>query len=182
MAKKATTKKASTKKVAPKEATATGATTTEELPSNEKQLAIVKIYVKDCSFESPQSPQVFRAEEWAPKTNLNLRSTHLAVDKDFHEVVLTITVEAKDGDTTLFLAELQQAGLFQVTGHTLEEDGLLFGSYCPNILYPYARETIAAMVMKGGFPEFVLQPINFDALYMQTLQQQQELAAQSESH
>ncbi len=182
MAKKATTKKTAAKKVAPLEETATEAAVTEGQPGDEKKISIVKIYVKDCSFESPQSPQVFRAEEWAPKTNLNLRSTHVAVDKDFHEVVLTITVEAKDGDTTLFLAELQQAGLFQVSGHTLEEDGLLFGSYCPNILYPYARETIAAMVMKGGFPEFVLQPINFDALYMQTLQQQQELAAQSESH
>ncbi len=188
MAKKATKKKTAAIKAAPKEATATAtatateATVTEEQPSDEKKLSIVKIYVKDCSFESPLSPQVFRAEEWAPKTNLNLRSTHVAMDKDFHEVVLTITVEAKEGDKTLFLAELQQAGLFQVSGHTLEEDGLLFGSYCPNILYPYARETIAAMVQKGGFPEFVLQPINFDALYMKSLQQQQELAAQSESH
>lgn len=148
----------------------------------EKQLSIIKIYVKDFSFESPQSPGVFRADKWAPKTNLNLRSSHTPVDDKFHEVVLTISVEAKDDDKTLFLVELHQAGLFEVTGHTDEESGVLFGSFCPNILYPYARESIAAIIQKGGFPEFVLQPINFDALYAQTMQQQQEQAAQSESH
>ncbi len=147
----------------------------------EKQLSIIKIYLKDFSFESPQSPKVFRADKWAPKTSLNLRSTHTPVDGDFHEVVLTISVEAKEGDKTLFLVELHQAGLFEVTGHTDEEAGVLFGSFCPNILFPYARESIAAIIQKGGFPEFVLQPINFDALFMQTMQQQEQ-AAVSESH
>ena len=187
MAKKATTKKTAAKKATTKEAAATAETPTDapatkEQSKAEKELSIVKIYIKDFSFESPQSPRVFRIEEWAPKTNLNLRSTHTPIENDLHEVVLTITVEAKDGDKTLFLVELQQAGLFQVSGHTAEEDGLLFGSFCPNILYPYARESIAATIQKGGFPEFVLQPINFDALYMQTLQQQQELPAPSERH
>jgi preprotein translocase subunit SecB len=148
----------------------------------EKQLSITKIYVKDFSFESPQSPGVFRSNEWSPKTSLNLRSTHTPVDGDFHEVVLTISVEAKDGDKTVFLVELHQAGLFEVTGHTPDEAGMLFGSFCPNILFPYARESISTMIQKGGFPEFVLQPINFDALYMQSLQQQQEQAASSETH
>ena len=148
----------------------------------EKQLSITKIYVKDFSFESPQSPGVFRSNEWSPKTSLNLRSTHTPVDGDFHEVVLTISVEAKDNDKTVFLVELHQAGLFEVTGHTPEEAGMLFGSFCPNILFPYARESISTMIQKGGFPEFVLQPINFDALYMQSLQQQQEQAASSETH
>lgn len=145
----------------------------------EKQLSISKIYVKDFSFESPQSPGVFRSNEWSPKTSLNLRSTHTPVDDNFHEVVLTISVEAKDNDKTVFLVELHQAGLFEVTGHTPEEAGMLFGSFCPNILFPYARESISAMIQKGGFPEFVLQPINFDALYMQSQQQQ---AAKSEAH
>lgn len=147
----------------------------------EKQLSIIKIYVKDFSFESPQSPAVFRAEEWSPTTNLNLRSSQSPVDGDFHEVVLTITVEAKDEDKTLFLVELHQAGLFEISGHSEEEAGLLFGSFCPNILFPYAREAIAAIIQKGGFPEFVLQPINFDALYMQGLQQQKD-ADQPETH
>ena len=145
----------------------------------EKQLSITKIYVKDFSFESPQSPGVFRSNEWSPKTSLNLRSTHTPVDDNFHEVVLTISVEAKDDDKTVFLVELHQAGLFEVTGHTPEEAGMLFGSFCPNILFPYARESISAMIQKGGFPEFVLQPINFDALYMQS---QQKQAAKSEAH
>lgn len=153
----------------------------DEAVNAEKQLSIVKIYVKDFSFESPQSPAVFRADQWSPKTNLNLRSAHTPVDDDHHEVVLTISVEAKEDDKTLFLVELHQAGLFQVSGHSPEETGLLFGSFCPNILFPYARESIANIIQKGGFPEFVLQPINFDALYMQTLQQQQE-ANKQESH
>ena len=155
----------------------------EQEASTDKQLSIVKIYVKDFSFESPQTPGVFRIDEWGPKTNLNLRSTHTPIDDDFHEVVLTISVEAKDKDDekTIFLVELHQAGLFQASGHTTEEAGMLFGSFCPNILFPYARESIAGIIQKGGFPEFVLQPINFDALYLQTLQQQQEAATQ-ESH
>jgi len=148
----------------------------QEKLNSEKQLTIVKIYTKDFSFESPQSPAVFRTDEWAPKTNLNLRSSHTPIEGDHHEVVLTITVEAKekDSDKTLFLVELHQAGLFQVSGHTDEEAAMLFGSFCPNILFPYARESIAAIIQKGGFPEFVLQPINFDALFMQTMQQNQQ--------
>lgn len=154
----------------------------EKTPEAEKRLAIVKIYVKDLSFESPQSPTVFQRNEWSPKTNLNLRSTHTPVENDIHEVVLTITVEAKDEDTTLFLVELQQAGLFDIKGYDKEEFGALVGSFCPNILFPYARETLATMVQKGGFPEFVLQPLNFDALYTQSMQQQQAEAAPSEAH
>ena len=157
----------------------------EQIAEADKRLAIVKIYVKDLSFESPQSPGVFRRDEWSPKTNLNLRSTHTPVENDIHEVVLTITVEAKDEETTLFLVELQQAGLFDITGYDKEEFGALVGSFCPNILFPYARETLATMVQKGGFPEFVLQPLNFDALYMQSMQQQQQEqpeAAPTEAH
>jgi len=153
----------------------------QENTGGEKQLSIIKIYVKDFSFESPQAPQVFRAEEWAPKTSLNLRSSHAPVDGNFHEVVLTISVEAKADDKTLFLIELHQAGLFEVSGHTEEEAGALFGSFCPNILFPYARESIAGIIQKGGFPEFVLQPINFDSLYLQTLQQQEQ-AEKAEKH
>ena len=155
-----------------------------EQENEEKRLSIIKIYVKDFSFESPQAPGVFRADKWEPQTNLNLRSTHTPVEGDFHEVALTITVEAKDdkGEKTLFLCELQHAGLFEIHGHTTEEAGVLFGSFCPNILFPYARESIAAMIQKGGFPEFVLQPINFDALYMQSLQQQQAEARSAETH
>ena len=97
--------------------------------------------------------------------------------------MLTITGEAKDkdDDKTLFLVELHQAGLFEIHGYAKEELSALVGSFCPNILFPYARESIASAIQKGGFPEFVLQPINFDALYLQSLEQQKE-AAKSEAH
>ena len=144
----------------------------------EKRLSIGKIYLKDFSFESPAAPEVFRQPEWKPQTDLNLRSSHTAVADDHHEVVLTVTIEAKADDKTFFLIELQQAGLFEIAGYEGEEFGAIIGSFCPNILFPYARETIASLIQKGGFPEFILQPINFDALYLQGKQQQ--AAAQAE--
>lgn len=149
----------------------------------EKRLSVVKIYVKDFSFESPMTPDVFNKQEWSPNTNLNLRSAHTSVSDTLHEVVLTITVDAKEkeGDKTIFLVELQQAGLFEINGYNKEEMGALVGSFCPNVLFPYARESIASTIQKGGFPEFVMQPINFDALYQQSLQQQAEGAA-AETH
>jgi len=146
--------------------------TDEQKDRDGKRISIAKVYMKDFSFESPQAPAVFRSGDWKPQTNLNLRSSHNEVEGDVHEVVLTITVEAKDEDQTLFLVELHQAGLFEVSGYEKEEFSAIIGSFCPNILFPYAREAIAATIQKGGFPEFVLQPINFDALYLQSLQQQ----------
>jgi preprotein translocase subunit SecB len=147
----------------------------------EKRISIAKIYVKDFSFESPQAPQVFKSGEWSPKTDLNLRSAHTPVEDNHHEVVLTITVEAKDNDNSVFLIELHQAGLFEIAGYEDEEFKAIIGSFCPNILFPYARESIASIVQKGGFPEFVLQPINFDALYMQSRKQQAD-ADSAEKH
>jgi preprotein translocase subunit SecB len=149
----------------------------------EKRLSITKIYLKDSSFESPQTPAIFRQSDWKPQTNLNLRSSHNAVEGDHHEVVLTITIEAKEDDKSLFLIELQQAGLFEIAGYEGEEMQAIVGSFCPNILFPYARESIASLIQKGGFPEFVLQPINFDALYLQSKQQQMAAAAgEAETH
>ena len=149
----------------------------------EKRLSITKIYLKDSSFESPRSPAIFRQGEWKPQTNLNLRSSHSAVEGDHHEIVLTITIEAKEDDKSCFLIELQQAGLFEIAGYEGEELQAIVGSFCPNILFPYARETIASLIQKGGFPEFVLQPINFDALYLQSKQQQMAAAAgDAETH
>jgi len=157
----------------------------QEAQTPEKHLSVVKIYVKDFSFESPLTPSVFNAKEWAPSTNLNLRSSHSPVSDSLHEVVLTITVDAKEKETdkTIFLVELQQAGLFEIGGYEKEEMSVLIGSFCPGVLYPYAREAIAGIIQKGGFPEFVLQPIHFDALYQQSMQQQQaEAASAAETH
>ena len=151
----------------------------QDQQATQKRLGVVKIYVKDFSFESPQAPDVFTTQEWKPATNLNLRSAHKKVNDNLHEIVLTLTIDAKHQDEkTVFLVELQQAGLFEITGYGEQEMGALIGSYCPGVLFPYAREAIAGIVQKGGFPEFVLQPINFDALYRQSLQQAQQQAQQ----
>lgn len=149
----------------------------------EKRLSITKIYLKDSSFESPRSPAIFQQGDWKPQTNLNLRSSHNQLEGDIHEIVLTVTIEAKEEDKTCFLVELQQAGLFQIAGYDGEELQAIIGSFCPNILFPYARESIASLIQKGGFPEFVLQPINFDALYLQAKQQQMsEASGDAETH
>lgn len=145
---------------------------------NQKQIAVQKVYLKDFSFESPNSPNVFTGNEWQPKTNLNLRSAHSAASNDVHEVVLTITVEAKHDDLTLFLVEVHQAGLFLIAGYSKDEFDAIVGSFCPATLFPFAREAIAGIVSKGGFPEFLLQPINFDALFAET--KRQAAAKQSE--
>lgn len=144
--------------------------------TSDKQIAIQKIYVKDFSFESPHTPDIFAKTNWSPKTDLNLRSSHTTGTDNNHEVVLTITIEAKEDEQTFFLVELQQAGLFHIAGYDEAEFKAIVGSYCPNILFPYARESVANIVSKGGFPEFLLQPINFDALYAQGMAQAQAQA------
>ena len=158
--------------------------TDEKKPEQDKRLGIAKIYVKDFSFESPKAPTVFRRKDLSPQTTLNLRSNHALVEENVHEVVLTITIDAKDGDETIFLVELQQAGIFDIIGYKDEELSAIIGSFCPNMLFPYAREAIAGVIQKGGFPEFVLQPINFDAIYLQAQAQKaaQQSAAETEKH
>ncbi len=148
----------------------------------QKQIAIRKLYLKDFSFESPNTPNVFTATDWIkeePSTNLNLRSAVTGSSGDVHEVVLTITVEAKHEDNTLFLVEVQQAGLFSISGYSPEEFEAIVGSFCPTTLFPFAREAIANVISKGGFPEFLLQPINFDALLAERKRQSQQDAAGS---
>jgi preprotein translocase subunit SecB len=154
-----------------------GIFTMAEQEAPQKQIAIQKLYLKDFSFESPNSPTVFTSSEWKPKTNLNLRSTHTPVSDDTHEVVLTITIDAKHDDKTLFLIELHQAGLFQIGGYTKEEFEAIVGSFCPATLFPFAREAISSIVSRGGFPEFLLQPINFDALFAESRRQAAAQAA-----
>ena len=136
----------------------------------QKQLLLQKIYVKDLSFESPKAPMVFTTNV-SPQTQLNVRSSAQQVAQDTEEVTLTITVEAKDKDSTLFLAEVAQSGIFVIQGYTPEERGILLGSFCPNTLYPFAREAISELVSKGGFPPLLLQPLNFDAIYAQAAQE-----------
>jgi preprotein translocase subunit SecB len=144
---------------------------------NTKQLLLQKIYIKDLSFESPKAPEVFNSSV-SPQTQLNMRSSAREVALDTQEITLTLTVEAKDSDTTLFLVEIAQAGIFTMQGYNDQERAMLIGSYCPSTLYPYAREAISDVVVKGGFPQLLLQPINFDALYAQALQQRAQQSEQ----
>jgi len=143
-----------------------------------QQFAIQKIYLKDVSFESPNSPQAFSGEGWRPEINVQLNSSHQSVAQDTFEVVLEITVTAKQEEKTAFLVELKQAGIFTMAGFAEENLRGMLGAYCPETLFPYAREAISELIAKGGFPQLVLQPVNFNALYTQQLQQQ--AAAQSE--
>ena len=146
----------------------------EENASTEEQQAarfvIQKIYTKDVSFESPNSPDIFR-EEWKPKLDLQLGNEYRRIDEDNHEIILSVTVTAKVGDKTAFLVEVKQAGIFSLTGYSDEEMGPLIGSYCPNTLFPFVREVVSDVVTKGGFPQLVLSPVNFDAMYMHQKEQ-----------
>ncbi|HET7609927.1 MAG TPA: protein-export chaperone SecB [Gammaproteobacteria bacterium] len=145
-------------------------------PAPQKQLLLQKIYVKDLSFESPMAPLVF-TQNVSPQTQLNVRSSAQQVAPDTQEVTLTITVEAKDKDSTLFLAEVAQSGIFVIQGYSAEEQQILIGSFCPNTLYPFAREAISDLVTKGGFPQLLLQPLNFDAIFAQAVQERATRAA-----
>lgn len=139
----------------------------DEAASNEneqpKSVGLQRIYLKDCSFESPRPAEVL-GKEWKPHVNMNINTAVNSVDTTNHEVVLTITAEAKLEDETAFVCEVQQAGLFVVQGLTEEETRRVLTTFCPTQLYPYAREVIASLVGRGGFPALNLQPINFEAL------------------
>ncbi len=137
------------------------------------QFAIQKIYVKDLSFEAPNSPQIF-LEKWTPEINLQLRSMTTQQAEDVHEIVLTLTITAKQGDRTGYLIEVQQAGIFTIKGFNDNDMKLMLGSYCPNILFPFGREVVSDLVSKGGFPQLLLAPVNFDALYAQLMLQPAE--------
>ena len=150
----------------------------ENQTNSEKQLVLQKIYIKDLSFESPQSPGVF-ASNVSPQTKLNIKSSASEVAPDTQEVTLTLTVEAVNEDKTLFMLEIEQAGLFRIQGYSAEEARMLIGSYCPGTLYPFAREAISDVITRGGFPQLLLQPINFDALYAQVLKDRADGGSES---
>lgn len=140
---------------------------------NGPQFAIQRIYTKDISFETPNSPEIF-TEKWEPQVNVDLHSSGTRLGEGLYEVTLSLTVTAKLADKTAYLAEVKQAGVFTLNGFAEQELGAMLHSFCPNILFPYAREVISDLVSKGSFPQLLLAPINFDALYDQHLQQQQK--------
>ena len=139
---------------------------------------IVRIYLKDVSFETPNSPEVF-SQDFKPDIKLQLNTSVNKLDGELFEVVLNVTVTSQQGDKTGFLVEVQQAGIFELKGYDEEQKGPILGAYCPNTLYPFAREAISNLVVKGGFPQLLLSPINFDALYTQKMQEAGAQAASS---
>lgn len=143
----------------------------------QNRFGVQKVYVKDISFEAPNTPAIFTEQKWEPEVNIQLNTRVENVGPQVHEVVLTVTVTAKVGDKTAYLAEVQQAGIFEVDGFDQTQMGHLLGSYCPNILFPYVREAISDLVTRGGFPQMLLAPVNFDLIYAQHLQQQQQAAS-----
>lgn len=145
-------------------------------PEQQQQFALQRIFVKDMSFEAPMGAGAFQ-KQWKPAVNLDLNTKNAKIGEDSYEVVLTLTVTAKQEEEVAFLIELQQAGVFFCKG--VEDSALhqILGAMCPTILFPYARETIDSIVSKGSFPPLMLAPVNFDALYQQAVQQQAQQQA-----
>jgi len=139
-----------------------------------KQFAIQKLYLKDASFESPDTPNSFRFTKWEPKIDLNLTNTQAHIESDVYEAVLCVTATVKLEEKTAFLIEVQFAGLFSISGFDDTERKYLLGSQAMNVLFPYVRETVSDMTVRGGFPPLILSPVNFDALYQQHLQHQEK--------
>lgn len=151
----------------------------EQAQAPQQHFEIQKVYLKDVSLETPNSPMIF-TEQWQPQTEVRLETGATPLTEDLYEAVLTLTVTAKLGERTAYLVEVQQAGLFTLRGFDEQPLGHMLHAFCPNILFPFAREEIAGLIGKGGFPALLLNPINFDGLYLQRLQQQQAQAAATE--
>jgi len=145
----------------------------------QRHFSIQRIYTKDISFETPNSPEIFM-QEWKPEVNVNLNNAVKDLGEGNIEVSLTVTVTAKLGERTAYLAEATQAGIFLAHGIPDEEMGPMLGVYCPNVLFPYIREVLSDLINRGSFPQFLLAPVNFEALYAQQMQQQKQEAAPAE--
>lgn len=142
------------------------------------RFGIQKLYLKDVSFEAPNSPDVFQ-EQWQPEINVSLNNKTNRINEEQFEVVLTVTVTAKQGEKTAFLTEVQQAGVFVIRNVNEEQLNSMTGAYCPGILFPYARHAISDLAVSGGFPALMLNPINFEALYQQQLEQRKKEGAEA---
>ena len=139
---------------------------------------IEKLYIKDLSVEVPHAPEIFLEQE-APQVEVQLNTSGRGVGEGAYEVLLTVTVTAKVGEKTVFLVEVGQAGIFRILTVPEEQHEPLVASACPNVLFPYAREAVSDAVTRAGFQPIVLQPVNFEGMYMQRMQQAQEQAGAS---
>jgi preprotein translocase subunit SecB len=144
---------------------------------NNMDFGIQRIYVKDISYEAPSSPHIFK-ETWAPKVEIDLQSKSSVLEDGVYEVVLSVTSTVKIEEKVAFIAEVHQAGIFTIRNFPEDQLQHLLGSFCPSIIFPYARESITDVVTRGGFPQLYLAPINFDAIYQQKLAKQQEEATE----
>ncbi|MFT4938773.1 MAG: preprotein translocase subunit SecB [Paraglaciecola sp.] len=154
------------------------AATTEPAAQGPK-FSIQRIYTKDISFEAPNAPAIFK-KEWKPEVQLELDTRSTVLEDGVYEIVLAVTVTAKLGEETAFLCEVQQAGIFAIGEMPEQNKAHMLGSFCPNTLFPYARETISNLVNRGTFPALNLAPVNFDAIfaaYMQKRAQEAQEAA-----
>lgn len=146
-----------------------------------QKFAVQRVYIKDLSFESPQSPAVF-SKQWKPQIKVDLNTRSGTLENSLVEVVLTITITATQDDETGFLVEVQQAGQFLIEGLNEEQMQQVLGIACPNMLFPYARETVDSLVVRGGFPAINLQPVNFEALFLQAKKQAATEAEKATTH
>jgi len=142
--------------------------TDEKKPEN--QFSIQKLFIKDVSFESPDTPAVF-SDKWSPEIELNLNNSSKKVSDGHYGVVLSVTATVKNNDKTAFLVEVHQGGIFQIDGFNEQDTKYILGSQCMNILFPFAREAVSDLSNRGGFPPLLLNPVNFDALFAQAMQQ-----------
>jgi preprotein translocase subunit SecB len=148
--------------------------------AGQAQFNIQKIYVKDVSFEAPNTPAVFN-ETGTLNLNMNLNQKVARLADDVYEVVLGITLTCTIEEKNVYLAEVEQAGVFGLAGFDERNLDLMLGTYCPNVLFPYARQTISDLITAGGFPPFYLQPINFEALYAEGMRRRAENFSQQSS-
>ena len=160
------------------EETTTSAAAAEQ---EQAQFSIQRIYIKDISFESPQGAGAFQ-KQWKPKVSQDMNTKTNKIDDDLYEVVLRVTITMADGEDTIYLAEVEQAGLFTIKGITEQQLPQVINTTCPSILFPYLRETIDNIVTRGGFPALMLPPINFDALFASAVQQATEKAKSDEEN
>ncbi len=142
-------------------------------PENQGQFGLQRIYLKDFSYEAPNTPQAFKSE-WKPDVNLELNNKSQQIEGDYYEVVLSATLTVNNADKPAYIVEIHQAGLFLIKGINQQQLPQLLGSYCPGILFPYAREAISDIVGKGSFPQMLLAPVNFDALFAEAMKRRQQ--------
>ena len=141
--------------------------------ANTPHFEIQRVYLKDLSFEAPNTPHTF-VEDWKPEVQLNLETKSNRIQDNIHEVILSITANVTTSKKPAFIVEIQLAGVFLMSGIPADQLHQMLGSFCPNILFPYAREVVSDVVVRGGFPQLILAPVNFDALYAQHMEGQQK--------